>query len=179
MFIRRSSGGASTGDERQTAAVAADVDVRNASNRFDGAGDGGGDDKLAGLFYVGDSDDRQQNNSDLTTSSALDVATASTIIDAAGEILLSTTTEGNSVGNSASSGENEAIVSVEGWLPQLYRLVIEPDFEATLSNGSVSIEVTEDALVATKAQSPLPIVLDITNITILRASGKHKMFIHL
>lgn len=71
-----------------------------------------------------------------------------------------------------SSAENEAIVPAEGWSPQLYRLLIEPDFDASVSNGSVAIEVTEDAQVAASSALPLPIVLDITNITILSASGE-------
>lgn len=50
-----------------------------------------------------------------------------------------------------------------------YRLIIEPDFVAGQSKGDIWIDVVKDT------DELLPIVLDITNITITNASGK---FIH-
>lgn len=76
-----------------------------------------------------------------------------------------------------SDTNNGAVVVIgqlaEGWSPVLYRLLIEPIFEASVSNGSVSISVEEDAPNSEPGAMPMPIVLDVNNITILEANGKY------
>ncbi|EDV90658.1 aminopeptidase N isoform X2 [Drosophila grimshawi] len=50
----------------------------------------------------------------------------------------------------------------EGWRPQNYKIVIEPNVDSSSSNGSVSIEIERDP----KVNSWEPIVLDVHNVSI-------------
>lgn len=61
------------------------------------------------------------------------------------------------------------IVLNDGWSPMLYKLVIEPNFNSSTSNGSVSIDVIRDSL----EKGLPPIVLDINNISITEAKVFH------
>ncbi|XP_041674632.1 aminopeptidase N isoform X2 [Drosophila eugracilis] len=58
---------------------------------------------------------------------------------------------------------NRLLKLYEGWRPLHYSLLIEPDAETSISNGSVTIEIERDV---TKVTSWEPIVLDVHNISI-------------
>ncbi|XP_055586170.1 aminopeptidase N-like isoform X2 [Uranotaenia lowii] len=51
-----------------------------------------------------------------------------------------------------------------GWIPHHYRLTIEPNFDRSINNGSVAINIIRDPEYGSRV---LPIVLDIKNIEIL------------
>lgn len=89
-------------------------------------------------------------------------------LDDLGELTVTTSTNTIVDESAAAAGIGQW---TEGWSPVLYRLVIEPIFEASVSNGSVSIGVEEDTPNSEPGAMPLPIVLDVNNITIVQASG--------
>lgn len=115
--------------------------------------------------------DRQQ-----LASSTQIPTTSAEIKDVDDPNAFSTAASLSSTADAAADVALASIVSAEGWSPVLYRLLIEPDFGAAVSNGSVDISVLEDKPLAAAGALPLPIVLDINNITVLSASGKCTAF---
>ncbi|XP_055622223.1 aminopeptidase N isoform X2 [Toxorhynchites rutilus septentrionalis] len=60
--------------------------------------------------------------------------------------------------------EEDVILRSEGWIPLHYRLMIEPNFERSTNNGTVTIDVMRDP---SYADQNLPIILDLNQIEIL------------
>ncbi|XP_037909799.1 aminopeptidase N isoform X2 [Hermetia illucens] len=57
---------------------------------------------------------------------------------------------------------NKEIKLHEGWSPEMYKLIIEPNIEKSTANGSVSINIVKDQHI----EGIPPIILDVHNVTV-------------
>ncbi|XP_055536270.1 aminopeptidase N-like isoform X2 [Wyeomyia smithii] len=70
---------------------------------------------------------------------------------------------GGGGGTGTDAGEQDVVMRYYGWSPLHYKLTIEPNFDRSINNGTVTINIIRDS----KASKLQPIVLDINQIEII------------